>query len=171
MSGKPAKNLNAKRVEWYTPREILEHFRPKDYDGPIFDYDPATTMEIAAYHGIPNFDTINTNGLVADWSDYDRIWINPPFDRKAEFLKKAVDTYDDTGNYILILLPIEFLTTKKFHQIMGDQDYIVHLPNGRIKFLNGNGSVSPAFGSVIIELGSYAKDAYGYTPAIERWEL
>lgn len=154
MSGKPAKNLNKSRVEWYTPKEILEYFRPNGYKGPIFDYDPATTIEMATYHGIPNFNTKGTDGLTQDWSDYNRIWINPPFDKKAEFLKKAVETYNDTSNYILILLPVEFLTTKKFHQIMGSTSYVLHIPNGRIKFLNGNGSAAPAFGSVIIELGS-----------------
>ena len=41
-----------------------------------FDYDPATTTEKAIDLGIPNYDTIETNGLLSDWTKYKRIWIN-----------------------------------------------------------------------------------------------
>ena len=53
-----------------------------------------------------------------------------------------------------MLFPIEFLTTKRFHNIIGDLGFKLYIPRGRIKFESGLGkeSKSPAFGSVIIRL-------------------
>lgn len=142
----------SEKVEYYTPKYIVDKFGS-------FDYDPATTKEQAERLGIPDYDTEETNGLLRDWTKYDRIWINPPFTLKKEFLKKAIDTLrkvdveQDTYISIYILLPISFLTTKGFADLMADVDYDLYLPNGRIKFENAEGdSRSPAFGSVIINL-------------------
>lgn len=95
--------------EYYTPKRIVEMFGR-------FDYDPATTKEKAFELGIPNYDTIETNGLLSDWSKYRKIWINPPFTDKAAFLEKAVDTYSKSKSDIFFLAPIGFLTTKVFHE-------------------------------------------------------
>lgn len=94
--------------EYYTPKALVDFFGK-------FDYDPATTKEKAAEFGIKNYDTIETDGLRADWSKYRRIWINPPFTIKHKFLEKAVKYQD--GRDIFMLVPIEFLTTKRFHQL------------------------------------------------------
>ena len=53
-----------------------------------------------------------------------------------------------------MLFPIEFLTTKRFHNIIKDLGFKIYIPSGRIKFESGLGknSKSPAFGSVIIKL-------------------
>lgn len=98
--------------EYYTPKIFVERFGK-------FDYDPATTKEKANEFGIENYDTIETNGLKSDWTKYKRIWINPPFTIKHEFLKKAVETFTKTKADIYILFPIEFITTKRFHDILG----------------------------------------------------
>lgn len=137
-----------KRDEWFTPKEVVDFFGP-------FDYDPATTAEQAEYLGILNYDTIETDGLETDWTKYHKIWINPPFTRKAEFLLKAVQSLEwmDDKDRIFFLLPIEFMTTKIFHAIMAGQGYIMYIPNGRIKFDDGSGRTSSlAFGSVILEM-------------------
>ena len=39
-----------------------------------FDYDPATVEAKLKEFGIPNFDTIETDGLKTDWTQYKRIW-------------------------------------------------------------------------------------------------
>lgn len=118
----------------------------------MFDYDPATTKEKAEEFRIPNYDTIETNGLTKDWTWYQRIWINPPFTIKHEFLKKAWETYQQVNNEIFILFPIEFMTTARFHKFVGGGK--VYIPNGRIKFESGLGkkSSSPAFGSVVMKI-------------------
>ena len=78
-----------KNDERYTPKSVVDYFGK-------FDYDPATTKEKAKEFGISNFDTIETDGLVQDWTQYKRIWINPPFTKKVEFLTKAVATFNET---------------------------------------------------------------------------
>jgi phage N-6-adenine-methyltransferase len=138
-----------KKDEWYTPKEVVDFFAP-------FEYDPCTTKERAEYFGIPNYDTIETDGLETDWADYKKIWCNPPFTRKFEFLLKATQSLEemDGDAEICFLLPIDSLTTRIFNDIISGTNYELIIPNGRIKFedATGRGS-SPAFGSVILKLG------------------
>ena len=131
--------------EYYTPKEFVDRFG-------IFDYDPATTKEKAIEFGLVNYDTIETDGLSKDWTIYKRIWINPPFTRKHEFMEKAWKTYQEAKNEIYILFPIEFLTTARFHNLVGGCKLFV--PSGRINFESGLGKKgkSPAFGSVVMKL-------------------
>lgn len=131
--------------EYYTPKQLVFSFG-------LFDYDPATTKEKAEEFNIKHYDTIETDGLIQDWAIHKRIWINPPFTKKHEFISKAWDTYKIAKNEIYILLPIEFLTTARFHGAVGGGK--IFIPNGRINFESGLGKKgrSPAFGSVIIKL-------------------
>lgn len=131
--------------EYYTPKEFVSRFG-------IFDYDPATKKEKAEEFGILNYDTIETDGLSKDWTQYKRIWINPPFTIKHKFLEKAWQTYQKARNEIYILFPIEFITTARFHNIVGGGK--IYIPNGRINFQSGLGKKgkSPAFGSVVMKI-------------------
>lgn len=151
--GKGEKNMAKASVtftkdnEYYTPKSVVDFFGK-------FDYDPATNYEKAKEFGISAYDTIETNGLTTDWGKYKRIWINPPFTIKHEFLKKACETYKQVGNEIYILFPIEFLTTKRFHDCMAGLGGKLYIPNGRINFQSGLGKKgkSPAFGSVVMKI-------------------
>lgn len=137
--------------EYYTPKGFVDYFARK-LSVKRFEYDPATTKEKAQEFGIPNYDTVESDGLLQEWTVFDSIWINPPFTRKHEFLKKSWETYQEAKNEIYILFPIEFLTTARFHNtVRGGKIFI---PNGRIKFESGLGkkSSSPAFGSVVMKL-------------------
>ena len=102
--------------------------------------------------GVKYYDTIETDGSQQDWAKYERIWLNPPFTKKYEFLIKAVETYRVAHNTIYVLFPIEFLTTAKFHTLNCTCE--LYIPKGRINFESGLGKQgkSPAFGSVIIKL-------------------
>lgn len=146
--------------EYYTPFDFVAKFGK-------FDYDPATTKEKAEEFGIKEYDTIETDGLKTDWTKYKRIWINPPFTIKHEFLKKAVETFEKTRADIYILFPIEFITKKRFHDILKEWGGIIYVPNGRIKFQSGLGkkASSPAFGSVVMKLADIS------TIILERIEL
>ena len=138
----------SEEVEYYTPKYIVDKFGP-------FDFDPATTEGQA-------FSDKEHDGLSMVLTCYNRIWITPPFTRKKEFLKKAVDTWKLSRNEIYILLPISFLTTKSFHDIVKGAK--IYLPNSRIKFESPTGELrSPAFGSVVIKL----QDNWD----IEPWEI
>ena len=148
-----------KKDEWLTPKEVVDFFGP-------FDYDPATTDEQAEYLHIPHYNTIKTNGLETDWVGYRRIWVNPPFTRKFEFLEKATRVVALGYTKIFFLLPAETITTKKFHEIMDGVAYKMWIPNGRIKFNDGSGKISsPAFGSIVLELGGLIGKG------IEHWRL
>ena len=141
-------NVNyTKDNEYYTPKSVIDYFGK-------FDYDPATCYEKAKEFNIKNYDTIETNGLTKDWTIYKNIWINPPFTDKHKFLEKAYQTYKVAKNNIYILFPIEFMTTKKFHNITKNVGGKIYIPNGRINFESGLGkkSKSPAFGSVIMKI-------------------
>ena len=94
--------------EWYTPKAIVDYFGP-------FDYDPATTDAQAHRLGIPNYDTVESDGLSADWTRFNRIWCNPPFTWKFEFLEKAIRS----GKRTLFLIPIDSLPTKSFQSALG----------------------------------------------------
>lgn len=102
--------------------------------------------------GVKHYDTIETDGLQQDWTKYNRIWLNPPFTKKYEFLVKAVETYKIAHNTIYVLFPIEFLTTAKFHDL--GCKCRLFIPKGRINFESGLGKQgkSPAFGSIVIKL-------------------
>ena len=139
----------SKRDEWYTPKEVVDFFGP-------FDYDPATTEEQAERLAIPWYDTIETDGLKQNWSRFDKIWINPPFTKKFDFLQKTFETVLWYPTKVFFLLPAETITTKKFHEIVGGQPYRMWIPNGRIKFDDGSGKASsPAFGSIVLEFGDH----------------
>lgn len=138
-----------KKDEYMTPKEVVDFFGP-------FDYDPATTKEQAEYLDIPNYDTIETDGLKADWTQYHSIWINPPFTKKFEFLYKLMMSLSLPNHIrtVCVLLPIETLTTKRFYDIV-KEPFTLYVPNGRIKFDDGSGRVSsPAFGSAVLVSGS-----------------
>ena len=146
---KGAVNFN-KNDEYYTPLSIINNVT-----GGSIDYDPATNDNKAKDFGVLNYDTIETNGLTTDWTSYNRIWVNPPFTMKKEFMQKAVDTVKDNPEAtIWFLVPIETLTTKWFNAMVTKYDLII--PNGRIKFEDPNNpkAKSPAFGSIIVKLGS-----------------
>ena len=137
----------SKDNEYYTPKYVVDFFYP---DG--FDYDPATCEGKAKEFGVPNYDTIETDGLAQDWTKYGRIWINPPFTDKHKFLAKAVETYNTVHNTIYVLFPIEFLTTSRFHDL--NCHFKLFIPKGRINFESGLGKQgkSPAFGSIVVKL-------------------
>lgn len=142
----------SKKDEWYTPKEVVDHFAKFV----TFDYDPATSKEQAEKFGIPFYDTIETDGLKTDWTKFNCIWCNPPFTKKFDFLKKAVEC----KKLVYFLTPIETLTTKRFAEIAGHVPYNMFVPNGRIKFVDpdGGGSQSPAFGTVVLVFGGDGRE-------------
>ena len=151
--GKEEKNMAKANVnftkdnEYYTPKKVVDYFGE-------FDYDPATTKEKAEEFNLKFYDTIETDGLIKDWTRYRKIWINPPFTIKHKFLEKAYETYKSVKNEIYILFPIEFLTTKRFHDITKNGGGKIFIPSGRINFQSGLGKKgkSPAFGSVVLKI-------------------
>ena len=98
---KGAVQLNENNVEYYTPKSVVDMFGK-------FDYDPATTNELAELFGVSAWDTIETDGLTSDWRGFARIWCNPPFNRKHEFWEKACETYAKANNDIKFYARLNF---------------------------------------------------------------
>ena len=145
MTNRTRHAMGYKDDEYYTPKSVIDKFAP-------FDYDPATNDYKAKEFGVKVYDTIETDGLKRDWTQFNRIWCNPPFTMKQEFFTKAQEFYDKTGKDIYILLPVNYLTTKAFSETI--KGGIIYIPNKRINFESGKGKItrSPSFGSVIIKL-------------------
>lgn len=80
--------------EYFTPKALVDKFGK-------FDYDPATTKEKAEEMDIDDYDTIETDGLKRDWTKFNKIWINPPFTMKNEFLEKAQQYFNATGGVFM----------------------------------------------------------------------
>jgi len=147
-----AKN-HSKNDEYYTPEIVFDRTIGRA------DYDPATNTQKAREFGIANYDTIETNGLTTDWSVFNRIWINPPFTLKKDFVRKAIETVKQNEEAVIfVLLPIETLTTNWFYDLTINYDLFI--PRGRIKFENPRNqqAKSPAFGSVIVKFSHYARN-------------
>lgn len=147
---KGAMNFNEGKIEYYTPKKVLDYFRALGYN---FEFDPATTPERATYHQIPYFCTKDDNGLTRDWALYQTIWINPPFNQKKEFWQKVVQTFHRADNDIFFLCPANFLPTASFTAPC--QPISIWIPEGRIAFEStpkgGGVAKSPAFGAVIVK--------------------
>ena len=141
--------FNECNFEYYTPKYILDMFG-------TFDYDPTTTTEQAKTLGIPNYSTIETDGLKQDWTKFKKIWINPPTYLIWPFLEKAVYTYQRVHNDIYFLAPDSILTKKKFHTIKENIGVKLYIPNGRIKFrmIYEDEEETPSFNSIIFKLQS-----------------
>ena len=139
--------LNENNFEYCTPKYIVDMFGP-------FDYDPASTKEQAKVLGIENYSTIETDGLKQDWTQFEKIWVNPPSYQTYEFLKKAVKTYQKAGNKIYFLASISILTTKEFHKITGNVGTKLYIPNSRIKFMKlyTETEETPTFSCVIFRI-------------------
>lgn len=126
-----------KRDEWYTPKYILDNLQ--SMFGFEFDYDPATTKENAERLNIENYDTIETNGLEADWKQYKNIWINPPFTNKQGFIEKALSEFENSDiERIFFLLPYETIGTNYFYDYFHGKNLTVISSKQRIKFIDEN---------------------------------
>lgn len=80
--------------EWYTPKSIIQKFGP-------FDLDVATTKFNLERLNIPMGYTKEDNGLQQEWN-YKKVWCNPPFTLKKEFVDKAIEQHTKYNNDIYI---------------------------------------------------------------------
>jgi hypothetical protein len=62
----------------------------------------------------------------------DVVLTNPPFNLKYEIIARL----KEYGKPSILLLPLETMATKKFHEILGDDKFDVLIPIGRCRFLH-----------------------------------
>lgn len=143
--------------EWYTPKEVFDYGAKILGGGEILD--PATTPSQAKRLGVKKYYTKEIDGLSQKWEN-EKIWINPPFSNKEEFIKKAREAVNKFNCKIVMLLPAS-LETKVFRKYILNYATL-HIPNKRISFFNEEG-IKPngsAFTTILVELTPYKNNEY-----------
>lgn len=119
--------MTSKKQDWKTPTKLMNELDNEFH----FNFDPCPTN--------PTFD-----GLSIEWKS--RNYINPPYNQKDKWIKKAYEEFKK-GKLCVMLLPSR-TDTKAFHT------YIYKQPGIEIRFIKGRlcfDDKSPApFPSMII---------------------
>ena len=131
-----------KSDEWSTPQHIFDNLNQK-YN---FTLDPASD-------GINNkctkHYTIQTNGLGQSWAN-ETVFINPPYSKTYDWVKKAYHEAMGGNTKIVMLLPAR-TDTKWFHEFCMDPFVVnsISFIKGRLKF--GGQKNSAPFPSMVVE--------------------
>lgn len=156
-------NLNKmiKKDEWYTPKYIVDMFGK-------FDLDTATSDYNLKRLDIPNGFTKENSALNQEW--YGKVWCNPPFSMKNEFIEKAREEVNKGNCEVYMLLPMRMETIAVHKHIMNYAH--LYIPNGRISFETPEGKTlgTPQFASVIVKMTKEKCNTYE-TIDIKRKEL
>lgn len=134
--------------EYYTPKQIVDMFGR-------FEYDPATTPEKAKTWASRTTTRLKQTGSNLTGQSTSQSGAIHHSQSNTSSSKRLRNTMTKRGGDVCMIVPIEFLTTKRFHAICKGAK--IFLPNGRIKYESGLGkpSRSPAFGSVVIKLDDH----------------
>lgn len=150
-----ANNTDLKDI-WRTPDHIIEMLEP-------IDLDPCAGL--GSDIGRVNYRNENMNGLLAKW--FGRVFVNPPFSNKAEWLAKTIDERD-RGNIdcAFVLTPDGTDTISWWHEYIaaeadyiwfseGRVSYVVPEPRAHLfdKYDGGETAGSPTFGTAISIFG------------------
>lgn len=125
------------RDDWRTPQEVFEKY-DKTHE---FDLDAAANEEnhlCASWFG-PGSDLAEdalANGWKIDNANPSRVWLNPPYSRNAEFVKKAREEADAGNATVVMLLPAR-TDTRWFHEYIWDQYGGGPRPRTSVEFLRG----------------------------------
>lgn len=137
-----ANNTDLKDV-WQTPDNIIDMIEPIDVDPCAGGTDIG---QDANY-------TKQDDGLSKEW--HGRVFVNPPFSDKKDWLRKAIVERDNT-ECIFVLTPDSTDTISWWHKyIAAEADYI-WFSEGRISYIDpstGEPAGSPTFGTAISIFG------------------
>lgn len=113
--------------EWLTPPEIVTALGS-------FDLDPCAPV-VRPWETAKRHLTINDDGLASDWFDWERIWLNPPYDRRV--IDQWMQKMGEHGNGIaLIFARTDTNTFQKW--VFGYASSILFM-QGRITFYTVDG--------------------------------
>jgi hypothetical protein len=132
-------------VEWLTPPELIEALG-------AFDLDPCSPVSRPWDTARAHF-TIEDDGLSKDWTG--RVWLNPPYDDKAEvWLKRLADH----GNGIALIFART--DTRAFHAQVWDRADAALFIKGRVAFYTVAGIARRANGAPSV-LAAYGEQNIG----------
>ena len=69
-----------------------------------------------------------------DWG-YERVFCNPPFSQKAEFIRKADEEINKYTPIVVMILPLNCMDTKAWHEYI-ENKYHYEILKGRIAFID-----------------------------------
>jgi phage N-6-adenine-methyltransferase len=128
--------------EWSTPWDFFDSL---DYEFG-FTVDAAATKENAKcskYIALDESHHADPDALTVNWGYYETVWLNPPYSRIRDFMRKAEEQSDT--NTVVCLVPAR-TDTKWWHEAcLGANE--VRLIKGRLKF--GDGAASAPFPSAL----------------------
>jgi phage N-6-adenine-methyltransferase len=142
---------NSGNNEWYTPKNILEAARHV-LGG--FDLDPASSETANNTVKALKYFTELDDGLIQEWPDGVRIWMNPPYAQPliGQFAVKFSQAINQGSTGIVL---VNNATETTWFQLIASVCAAICFPKSRIKFIdmNGNPSGSPLQGQAIIYCG------------------
>lgn len=132
--------------EWATPRDLFdklnEVFR--------FDLDAAASEQNALCY---EYYDIERDGLSMSWESYKAVWVNPPYSKLKDWLKKGAEEGKHTT--VVMLVPAR-TDTKAWQDYVIPNAADVHFIRGRLKF--GEAKNSAPFPSAIVVFRPRVKD-------------
>lgn len=126
--------FSSKTVEWYTPAPYVEAARR--VMGSI-DLDPASCAEAQRWIKAERYYSLTErgeDGLALPW--HGRVWLNPPFDKSAEFSRKLISEYE-SGHVEMAIALIKFLPTYRWFAPL--KTYPMVVTNHRVSFWKAEG--------------------------------
>ena len=136
------------RDDWATPEDLFEKIQEKYR----LEIDACATPENSK---LPRFWTPEQDGLSKPWS-YKRVFCNPPYSQKTEWIQKAVYEVKERGCTIVVLLLPASTDTRWFHDVVFESGVCSELVllSPRISFEDptGDSRSSPPHGSCLIVL-------------------
>lgn len=138
-------NTNQKDV-WQTPDKLLAMVRPIDVD-PCAG--PNTTIGRDANY------TKDDDGLADDVEWHGRVFVNPPFSQKEDWLEKVIEERDNTAA-IFVVTPDSTDTKGWWHKYIAEYADYIWFSKGRISYIDpdtGEQMGSPTFGTAISVFG------------------
>lgn len=127
--------------EYETPQKLFDLLN-KPYSFGPFDLDAAATKDNTK---CSSYFSIDDDGLNKDWSEYKKIWINPPYSKVKEWVKKAYEESEKNNVEVVMLLPSRTDTRYWADYCMKARE--IYFIKGRLKFNNMKNSAP--FPSVI----------------------
>lgn len=117
-----------KKDDWKTPDWLFKKLNNRF----VFTVDAASTEENKKTY------TRMLDGLVCSWRDQ-RVFCNPPFSTKSQWMKKAHDEVLNGGCHLCVMLLPNCIDTIAFNEYVHGKFYWEHLPH-RVSFLDDNGT-------------------------------
>lgn len=147
---------------WQTPDEIVDPIQ----EHMNIDLDPCAGKDTDI--GDTNFKPPEDNGLENFWNVTDNavVFMNPPFSKKVEFIKKALSEYKSNNvQTVFILTPDSTDVKSWWHSLIAKHCPYTYFPKGRINYVDPKTQeqqTGVSFGSAISILGPIPNELEQY---------